>query len=92
MRTPFRIAWAISLLICLVALLVVPGMTTLIVRSHTSGKQVVRLLGAQMVLTLALALAYRWILRPPSARWSSLPQGIHGLGWDLLEQTCVLRC
>ena len=92
MRTPIRMAWAISLLVCLVALLLVPGMTTLMVRSHTTGKQIVRLVGAQFLLVLATASVYRFMLRPPSLRWASLWQVVHGPGGDLLEQTCVLRC
>ncbi|MGZ3437799.1 MAG: hypothetical protein ACXU9O_16125 [Gemmatimonadaceae bacterium] len=92
MRAPVRIAWAISLLICLVALLLVPGMTALMVRSHATGKQVVRLVSAHFVLTLASASVYRWLLRAPLIRWRSLLLVVHGLGGDLLEQTCILRC
>jgi hypothetical protein len=84
-------AWAISLLICLVAMLLVPGMTALMVRSHTTGKQVVRLVNAHFLLTLASASVYRWMLTP-SAQWAGLRQVVHGSVSDLLGQTCVMRC
>ena len=92
MRAPVRMAWAISLLICLVAMLLVPGMTALMVPSHATGKRVVRLVSAHLLLTLASASVYRWLLRVPSVSWASLWQVLQGSGPDLLEQTCVLRC
>jgi len=92
MRAPVRVAWAISLLVCMVAILLMPGMASLVVRTHATGKHMVRLVGAHLQMTLASASEYRWLLRAPSVRWSSLRQVIHGFGPDLLDQTCVLRC
>ena len=91
MRAPIRTAWAIGLLLALVAVLLIPGMTTLVMRTHATGKQMVRLVGAPL-MTLALASDYRWLLRAPSLRLASIWQVQHGFRPDLLDQPDVLRC
>jgi hypothetical protein len=91
MRAPIRVVWAISLLVCLLALLLVPGLTTVVVRSHATGKQMVRLVNVHVLLALASGANYRSLLRPPTVGWSALSQLLQGSRSNLLE-TCVLRC
>jgi len=91
MRAQVRVAWAIGLLVCLVAILLMPGMTS-VVRSHATGKHMVRLLSVHSLLTLASASAYRGTLRASELRLSNLWRVVRGSGPDLLRQTCVLRC
>jgi hypothetical protein len=92
MRTSFRIAWAVSLLVCLLAMLLMPSVMTVVMRSNATGKQMVRLVSVQMLLALASAAIYRSLLRPPAVASSALWQVVHGSRADLLEMTCVLRC
>jgi len=93
MRSRVRVAWAISLLVCLLAILLMPGMTTvLVVRSHATGKHMVRLVNAHSQMTLSASSVYRNVLRPPAVVSSSSRQVVHGPGPAMLEKTCVLRC
>jgi len=89
MRTPARVAWAISLLLCLVAILLMPGATT-VVRTH--GKHTVRLVTVHSLLMMASVLVYRDMLRPPRIDWIARRQASNGSGSNLLHETCVLRC
>ena len=91
MRTSFRIAWAVSLLVCLLAMLLMPSVMSVIIRSNATGKQMVRLVSVQMLLALASAAIYRGLLRPPAVASSAQWQVVHGSRADL-EMTCVLRC
>jgi hypothetical protein len=90
MRTPTRVVWAISLLFCVVAILLIPGSTSIVVRSH--GKQLVRVVSSLSLLTLASVVVYRDLLRPPAAHWLARWQAFRGSGPNLLHETCVLRC
>lgn len=90
MRTPARVVWAISLLFCLVAILLLPGMATHVVRNH--GKHSVRLVTTHSLLTMASVLVYRELLRPPVVHWAARWQEMSGTGSQLLHETCVLRC
>ena len=89
MRTPARVAWAISLLFCLVAILLMPGATT-VVRTH--GKHTVRLITAHSLLIMASALVDSELLRPPVVDWASRWQALSGSASQLLLESCVLRC
>ena len=92
MRAPVRTAWAVGLLLALVAVLLMPGMTTLVVRTHATGKHMVRLVGSHLVMTLASASDYRWALRAPSIHLANLWQVQNGFRPDLLDHSFVLRC
>lgn len=92
MRAPVRTAWAVGLLLALIAVLLMPGMTSLVVRTHATGKHLVRLVGTHLVMTLASASDYRWLLKAPSIRLANLWQVQHGFRPDLLGHTCILRC
>ena len=89
MRTSARVVWALSLLLCLVAILLLPGSAT-VVRTH--GKHTVRVISLHSLLTLASVVIYRDLLRPPDIQWAAGWQAIRGNGSQLLHGTCVLRC
>jgi hypothetical protein len=84
---------ALTVLACLVALLLFPGATTaVVVRSHATGKQSVRVISVLTILAFAAAVC-RGLLRIPSVSLSNFRQiYAHGFGPDLLDQTCVCLC
>lgn len=91
MRTPFRVVWAVSLLLCLVAVLLMPGMTTMVVRSHTSGKHLVRMAGGYPLVALAASI-YGGLLPLPQIGASLANRMAHGAGPHPLDITGALRC
>lgn len=93
MRDAVRIVFALTVLVCLLALLLFPGATTaVVVRSHSTGKQSVRLISVLTILAFAMAVC-RGLLRSPYASLHSFRQVCaHGFGPDLLDKTCVRLC
>lgn len=93
MRNSIRILFALTVLACLTALLLFPGATTaVVVQSHATGKQSVRLISLLTILALAAAVC-RGLMRIPSTTLSNFRQVYtHGFGPDLLDKTCVCLC
>jgi hypothetical protein len=93
MRNQVRILFALTVLICLLALLLMPGATTtMVVQSHSSGKQTIRFISLLSLLAMAAAVC-RGIMRVPAITFGSFRQVYaHGFGPDLLDKTCVRLC
>ena len=93
MRNSVRILLTLAVLACLVVLLLFPGATTaVVVRSHATGKQSVRLISVLTILAFAAAVS-SGLLRIPMIALSNLRQVYtHGFGFDLLDKTCVHLC
>jgi hypothetical protein len=93
MRHSIRVFLAITILVCLAALLLMPGATTaVVVRTHPSGKQSIRFFSFLSILALAAAVC-QGFMRAPSASLHD-PRFVesHAFGPDLLEKTCVRLC
>ncbi len=93
MSGPIRVLFAFTVLACLLALLIMPGeTTTMVVQSHSSGKQSVRVISLLSLLVLA-ATVCRELMRVPAMTFHSFRQVYaHGFGPDLLDKTCVRLC
>jgi hypothetical protein len=83
----------LTVLACLTALLLFPGATTaVVVQSHASGKQSVRIISVLTILALAAAVC-SGLMRFPSITFGSFRQVyVHGFGLNLLDKTCVRLC
>jgi hypothetical protein len=92
-RNPIRVLFAVTVLACLLALLLMPGDTTaMVVQSHASGKQSVRIISLLSLLVLA-AVICREMMRVPTITFHGFRQVYaHGFGPDLLDKTCVRLC
>lgn len=93
MWNPIRVMFAVAVLSCLLALLLMPGATTaMVVQSHASGKQSIRFFSVFSLLVLAAAIC-RGIMRVPSITFHSFRQVYsHGFGPALLDKTCARLC
>jgi hypothetical protein len=91
-RNPIRVLFAVTVLACLLALLLMPGDTTAsVVQSHASGKQLVRLISLLSLLVLAAAICRE--MRVHTIVFHGFRQVYaHGFGPDLLDKTCVRLC
>jgi hypothetical protein len=92
LQNSIRILFALTVLVCLVALLLFPGATTaVVVRSHATGKQSVRFISVLTIL--AMAVVCRGLMRVPSVAVNNSRQ-VYALsfGTDLLDKTCVRLC
>ena len=93
MRHSIRVVLAITVLVCLTALLLMPGATTaVVVRTHPSGKQSIRFISFLSILALAAAVCQGFV-RSSSVLLHDLRFiQTHGFGPDLLDKTCVRLC
>jgi hypothetical protein len=88
---PIRILFAVTILSCLLALLLMPGATTAVVeRTHPSGKQFVRI--ASLLSMIVLAVGFYRGLHTGILGSSFRLVYAHGFGSDLLDKTCVRLC
>jgi hypothetical protein len=86
------VLFALVILGCLLALLLMPGATTaVVVRTHASGKQYVR---AFSVLTMIiLAAGYSGLLHSPSSTNLMFRRAyLHRIGPDVVDITCARLC
>ena len=85
--------FAMLVLACLLALLLMPGATTaMVIQSHASGKQSIRFISLLSLLVMA-AVICRELMRVPTMTFHGFRQiYAHGFGPDLLDRTCVLLC
>ena len=85
--------FAMLVLACLLALLLMPGATTaMVIQSHASGKQSIRFISLLSLLVMAAAIC-RGIMRIPAITFHSFRQVYsHGFGPDLLDKTCARLC
>ncbi len=92
-RSTIRIVFAVAVLSCLVAMVLMPGATTaVVVPSHTHGKQTVRIISVLSILALAAA-AYQGMVRNPASPIGSFRQVCrYAFGTDLLDQICTRLC
>lgn len=93
MGNPIRILFAVTVLACLLALVLMPGATTeMVAQSHASGKQSVRFISLLSLLVMA-AVICRELMRVPTITFHGFRQVYaHGFGPDLLDKTCVRLC
>jgi hypothetical protein len=93
MRNSIRVLFAITVLACLAALLLMPGATTaVVVRSHPSGKQSVRFISFLSILAMAAAVCQGFVRIPSLSLHNLRSVMTHGFGPDLLDKTCVRLC
>ncbi len=91
--SPFRTLLALTLLSCLVALLMMPGATSMVfVRSHSTGKQIVRVISVLTLVALAAAVCQGFLHSHDAAFHASRQVYLHGFGPDLIDKTCVRLC
>jgi hypothetical protein len=93
MWNPIRVLFAVTVLACLLALLLLPGATTaMVVQSHASGKQSVRFISVLSLMLMAAAIC-RGVMRVPFVTFHSFRQVYsHGFGPALLDKTCARLC
>ena len=88
---PVRILFAVTILSCLLALLLMPGATTAVVeRTHPSGKQFVRIVSLLSMIVLAVGFARGLSTSILGASFRLV--SAHGFGPDLLDKTCARLC
>jgi ABC-type Fe3+ transport system permease subunit len=93
MSNPTRVIATIALLVCLVVLLLMPGaITAMVVRSHSSGKQIIRVLSLLTLVMMAAVICCG--LLHLNARYFSRYRQVflHGYGPNLLDLTCARLC
>jgi hypothetical protein len=92
-NAPIRIVFAVVVLSCMVALLLMPGATTAVIsHSHASGKRLVRVVSVVSLMALA-ATEYRGILHTPNTLFHTSRQVYApGSGHDLIDVTCARLC
>ncbi len=93
MKNSIRALCVFAVVICLMALLLMPGATTaVVVRSHATGKQSVRVISVLTLLAFAAAVS-NGLLRLSSQWLHGLRQvSTHGYGPCLLDKTCARLC
>ena len=84
--------FALAVLVCLLALLLMPGATTAaVVQSHSNGKQLAR--AFSLLTMIILAAGCVGALRIPTGAHHRFRQVyLHGFGPDLLDITCARLC
>lgn len=90
---PIRYLFAALVLVCLAALFVTPSaIGTVVVHSHTNGKQFVRVIGFLTIIFLAAGVIQGMLYVPgcPPALFRQVY--VHGFGPDLLDKTCARLC
>ena len=93
MKNPVRLLFAALILVCLTALILTPNaITTVVVHSHSSGKQFVRVISLLTTIVLAAGIC-QGLLSLPGRTHSLFRQVyLHGFGPDLLDKTCARLC
>lgn len=87
-----RVVLALAVLVCLLALLLMPGAITAMVVQSNSGKQSVRYISLLSLLAMA-AVICREMMRVPTITFHGFRQVYaHGFGPELLDKTCARLC
>jgi hypothetical protein len=93
MKNPIRVLFASLILLCLLALVLTPNaVTAVVVQSHASGKQFVRVLSLLSIIVLAAGAVQGMLHIPGSPHGLFREVFLHGFGPDLLDKTCARLC
>jgi hypothetical protein len=93
MTRPVRLLFATLILVCLTVLILTPNaITTVVVQSHSSGKQFVRVISLLTIIVLAAGICQGMLSLPGRAHVLFRQVYLHGFGPDLLDKTCARLC
>jgi energy-coupling factor transporter transmembrane protein EcfT len=92
-RNPIRLLFAALVLVCLATLFLTPNaISTVVVHSHTNGKQFVRVIGFLTMIFLAAGMVQGMLYIPGHPHGLFRQVYIHGFGPDPLDKTCARLC